>query len=183
MPPRSSIRSQVPTAPSLASQELQVANCKLQIFNLKFAIFNLQCTAVCFASLITLLSSPVGIAQVAPRPSAPFEFTRLVAHWTDYGRPDYLDFVRDAEPEVVQVGFYGAHFWSLVHTPQYGGYPAHFPVRGIDEASESFHPNSPIRTRFRLNSPKAGFGSRCPSSSCTASPEFAWIERHSGDPS
>ena len=81
-----------------------------------------------------LLFCPTALAQA----ESPIEFTRMVAHWTDYGRPDYLDFIRDAEPEVVQVGFYGAHFWSLVHTPQYSGYPAHFPVRGIPEASQWF---------------------------------------------
>jgi hypothetical protein len=66
------------------------------------------------------------------------EFTRLVAHWTDYGRPEYLEFLSEAAPEIAQVGFYGAHFYSLVHTPEHGGYPAHFPVRGIREASEWF---------------------------------------------
>jgi hypothetical protein len=98
----------------------------------------LRCAVLCLAAIIALPASPVAIAQDAPSPTPRFDFTRMVAHWTDYGRPDYLDFVRDAEPEVVQVGFYGAHFWSLVHTPQYGGYPAHFPVRGIDQASQWF---------------------------------------------
>ena len=37
-----------------------------------------------------------------------------------------------------QVGFHGAHFWSLGHTPQYNGYPAHFPVRGLDELGAWF---------------------------------------------
>lgn len=66
------------------------------------------------------------------------DFHRLVAHWIHYDRPEYLSFIRDARPEIAQVGFYGAHFWSLVHTPQYSGYPAHFPVRGIAEASQWF---------------------------------------------
>ena len=67
-----------------------------------------------------------------------FEFTRLVAHWAEYGDPGYLKFIEDARPDVAQVGFYGAHFWSLGHTPQYGGYPAHFPVRGLDELGAWF---------------------------------------------
>lgn len=69
---------------------------------------------------------------------APFEFTRMIAHWDEYGHADYLPFVDDVQPQVAQVGFYGAHFWSLVHTPQFGGYPAHFPVRGLTECSAWF---------------------------------------------
>ena len=37
-----------------------------------------------------------------------------------------------------QIGFYGGHFYSLAHTPQYGGYPAHFPVQGLTECGEWF---------------------------------------------
>jgi hypothetical protein len=66
------------------------------------------------------------------------EFTRMVAHWDDYGRDDYLTFIEEARPEIAQVGFYGAHFWSLAHTPQYKGYPAHFPVQGLDECGKWF---------------------------------------------
>ncbi|MBP90969.1 MAG: hypothetical protein CMJ64_30390 [Planctomycetaceae bacterium] len=67
-----------------------------------------------------------------------FEFTRMVAHWAKYDSDDYLKFIEEAEPEVAQIGFYGAHFWSLVHTPQFAGYPAHFPVRGINECGKWF---------------------------------------------
>jgi len=67
-----------------------------------------------------------------------FEFTRLVAHWAEYGDPAYLDFISEARPDVAQVGFYGAHFWSLAHTPQYKGYPAHFPVQGLNECGQWF---------------------------------------------
>lgn len=84
--------------------------------------------------LAWLLPIVGAVAQINP----PFEFTRMVAHWADYGRPDYVDFINEAQPEVAQVGFYGAHFWSLVHTPQFSGYPAHLPVRGIKEGSEWF---------------------------------------------
>ena len=66
------------------------------------------------------------------------EFTRMVAHWAQYDGDDYLKFIEEAEPEVAQLGFYGAHFWSLSHTKQFGGYPAHLPVQGIDECSEWF---------------------------------------------
>ena len=68
----------------------------------------------------------------------PFQFTTLVAHWSDYEKPDYLKFIEEAQPEIAQVGFYGAHFWSLAHTPQYSGYPANFPVRGLPELGEWF---------------------------------------------
>jgi len=66
------------------------------------------------------------------------EFTRMVAHWAEYGHPDYLPFIYEAEPELVQLGFYGAHFYSLAHTPAFGGYPAHFPVQGLNECGAWF---------------------------------------------
>jgi hypothetical protein len=66
------------------------------------------------------------------------ECTRLIAHWAGYADPGYLSFVDDVKPEVVQVGFYGAHFWSLADTPFGGGYPANFPVRGHRECGEWF---------------------------------------------
>ncbi len=66
------------------------------------------------------------------------EFTRLIAHWAEYGDDDYLRFVEEARPEVCQIGFYGGHFYSLAHTPQYKGYPAHFPVQGLAECGRWF---------------------------------------------
>jgi hypothetical protein len=66
------------------------------------------------------------------------EFTRLLAHWAEYDHPDYLPFVFEAEPDVVQLGFYGAHFWSLAHTPAYKGYPAHLPVQGHQACGDWF---------------------------------------------
>ncbi len=56
-----------------------------------------------------------GCARQAPPPSQPLEFTRLVAHWQDYVRPGYLEFIEEIRPEIVQVGFYGADFFSLAH--------------------------------------------------------------------
>jgi len=61
------------------------------------------------------------------------EFTRMVAHWAEYGDPEYLSFIDETKPDVAQIGFYGAHFWSIAHTPAYKGYPAHFPVQGLNE--------------------------------------------------
>jgi hypothetical protein len=66
------------------------------------------------------------------------EFTRLIAHWAEYADDDYLSFVEDAKPDVCQIGFYGGHFYSLAHTPQYKGYPAHFPVQGLKECGKWF---------------------------------------------
>ena len=65
-----------------------------------------------------------------------FEFTRMLAHWANYAEPGYLAFVDETKPDLVQLGFYGAHFWGLAHTPQYKGYPAHFPVRGLGECGK-----------------------------------------------
>jgi hypothetical protein len=67
------------------------------------------------------------------------EFTRMISHLGgDYGDPGYLDFVDAVQPELVQLGFYGAHFWGLVHTPQYKGYPSTFPVQGHKECGAWF---------------------------------------------
>ena len=62
----------------------------------------------------------------------------MVAHWHQYNHPDYLPFLREARPEVVQLGFYGGHFWSLAHTSAFAGYPAHFPVRGLGACGDWF---------------------------------------------
>ena len=85
-----------------------------------------------------LIAALGGVATARADEPPRFEFTRLVAHWDRYGDPDYLKFIDEARPDVAQVGFYGAHFWSLGHTPQYDGYPAHFPVRGLDELGDWF---------------------------------------------
>lgn len=85
-----------------------------------------------------LVAMAVAPCRAASNAAAPFQFTTLVAHWSDYGGAEYLEFIDDARPEVAQVGFYGAHFWSLAHTPQYNGYPAHFPVRGLNELGAWF---------------------------------------------
>ena len=63
----------------------------------------------------------------------PLEFTTMIAHWANYAHEDYLPFVEEARPELVQVGFYGAHYWSLAHTKHGAGYPAHFPRIGLGQ--------------------------------------------------
>jgi hypothetical protein len=62
----------------------------------------------------------------------------MAAHWAEYGNPGYLPFITDAHVEVAQVGFYGAHYWSLAHTPFGKGYPANFPVEGLTECGDFF---------------------------------------------
>jgi hypothetical protein len=73
---------------------------------------------------------------------ARFAFTRMIAHWADYADADYLKFVEEAKPELCQVGFYGGHFYSLAHTAQFNGYPAHFPLRGLPECGKWFEQRS-----------------------------------------
>src|SRR5216110_2948871 len=80
----------------------------------------------------------VGAQEDKPKPRPRSEFNRLIAHWAEYADPDYLKFVEEARPEVCQIGFYGGHFYSLAHTPQYKGYPAHFPIRGLPACGEWF---------------------------------------------
>ncbi|QDU97943.1 hypothetical protein [Lignipirellula cremea] len=85
-----------------------------------------------------LVCLAVGPAR-AEEPAAPrVEFQRLIAHWANYADEDYMAFVREAQPQAAQIGFYGGHFWSLAHTPQYKGYPAHFPVQGLNECGDWF---------------------------------------------
>src|SRR6476660_8433178 len=84
--------------------------------------------------VVVLFAAPAAaLAQ-----SEPVQFRRMVAHWTDYNHTDYVPFIADARPEIVQVGFYGGHFYSLAHTPQYKGYPAHFAVQGLKECGKWF---------------------------------------------
>ncbi len=88
--------------------------------------------------LLALILLPFAVSAQEPKAKPRLEFTRMVAHWAKYDGPDYLPFIKDAQPELAQFGFYGGHFWSLAHTPQYKGYPAHFPVQGLNECGDWF---------------------------------------------
>ncbi|NNE91023.1 MAG: hypothetical protein HKN23_05200, partial [Verrucomicrobiales bacterium] len=79
-------------------------------------------------------STALFAGEKAPRT----EFTRMVAHWAKYDGPEYWEFIDDANPELAQFGFYGAHFYSLGHTDFHGGYPAHLPVKGLNECGKWF---------------------------------------------
>ena len=87
-----------------------------------------------FAVVVLVLLPTIAWADPPER----LEFTRLIAHLAGYSHPDYLQFIEDAKPEVVQVGWYGAHFYSLALTPQGKGYPANFPVQGLKECGDWF---------------------------------------------
>ena len=87
------------------------------------------------ATLFLLCLAPQAVRSEKPRR---LEFTRMVAHWARYGDEGYLPFIKAAQPEIAQIGFYGGHFWSLAHTPHGKGYPAHFPKQGLDECGKWF---------------------------------------------
>ncbi len=88
--------------------------------------------------LLALMAAFVPVLAKGADRNERLEFTTMVAHWAEYGHPDYLDFISAAQPELVQFGFYGAHFWSLANTPHGKGYPAHFPVQGHKECRDWF---------------------------------------------
>lgn len=95
-------------------------------------------------TLVWTALSGFAAAQSPPR----LEFTRMVAHWAEYNDPQYVPFLFGAEPELVQLGFYGGHFWSLAHTSSYNDYPAHFPVQGLKECGAWFEEkNKLLHTR------------------------------------
>lgn len=94
--------------------------------------------AVFFAAIVLALLVSGILPAAEPKEPKRAEFTRLIAHWAEYADDDYLKFVENAKPDVCQIGFYGGHFYSLAHTPQYKGYPSHFPVQGLKECGKWF---------------------------------------------
>ena len=96
--------------------------------------------SIIFGGLLVLIGGALANAQqrVIDGAQPRREFSTLVAHWAEYADPGYLPFLEAAQPDVAQVGFYGAHFWSLAHTPHGKGYPAHFPLVGLAENREWF---------------------------------------------
>lgn len=94
--------------------------------------------AACVASRSLLPAAEPLSEQAAASRSPRLAFNRMVAHWSQYGDPEYLKFIDESRPQLAQIGFYGAHFWSLAHTSQGKGYPAHFPVQGIPECGAWF---------------------------------------------
>jgi hypothetical protein len=85
---------------------------------------------------VAALLAPIGGTYADPPDR--LEFSRIIAHLAGYGHPDYVKFIEDARPQIVQVGWYGAHFYSLAPTPHGKGYPAQFPVQGLRECGDWF---------------------------------------------
>lgn len=107
-----------------------------------------MCQRILCALLILSVLLIVGDRSISAADPPRLEFTRMVAHWAKYDDPEYLAFIDEAEPELVQLGFYGCHFWSLAHTDAHKGYPAHLPVKGHDECGRWFEEkNSALRQR------------------------------------
>ncbi len=61
-------------------------------------------------------------------------FNRYVALLSMAGQPEFIDFLAEIRPQVVQMGFYGPQLYALAETDKGGGYPMSLPVRGIREA-------------------------------------------------
>ena len=85
-----------------------------------------RCFRSVFAPFVLFACLTAAAVQGQEQPPR-LEFTRMVAHWAEYGDEGYLPFIEAAEPEVAQIGFYGAHFSSLAHTPLYQTYPDTIP--------------------------------------------------------
>lgn len=61
---------------------------------------------------VLALSAALIAAAVQAQQPRRAEFTRLLDHLVGYDNPGYLDFIAEAKPEVVQVGWYGAHLYG-----------------------------------------------------------------------
>src|SRR3954452_20694095 len=76
-----------------------------------------------------LLTSAFLLTAAAPaEPPRRVEFTRLLDHLVGYEDPGYLKFIEDVKPEVVQVGWYGAHLYGP--SPYEGGTIAELAANG-----------------------------------------------------
>ena len=63
-------------------------------------------------------------------------FNTLVANWPDYAKPEFLQFLHDAKPEVAQVGFYRLSYYSFVPNAMIKGYMTSMPVEGFAETQQ-----------------------------------------------
>ena len=73
--------------------------------------------------------------------STPLYFNRYLASLAVQGEPEFVDFLAQVRPQVLQRGFYGPQVYALGEAPegakqQAGGYPMSMPVRGIREAPD-----------------------------------------------
>ena len=60
-------------------------------------------------------------------------FNRYVALLAMAGQPEFIEFLAEVRPQIVQMGFYGPQLYALVETDKGGGYPMSLPVQGIWE--------------------------------------------------
>jgi hypothetical protein len=72
----------------------------------------IRCFWLASAFLLTAATFGEPGAPVNPKPRPRVEFTRLIDHLVGYEDPSYLKFIEDVKPEVVQVGWYGAHMYG-----------------------------------------------------------------------
>ena len=63
-------------------------------------------------------------------------FNRYVALLAMVRGPEFVDFLAQARPQVVQMGFYGLQRYTLGDTDSGSGYPMRLPVRGIYQILE-----------------------------------------------
>ena len=61
-------------------------------------------------------------------------FNRYVALLAMAGQPEFIDFLAEVRPQIVQMGFYGPQLYALAETDKGGGYPMSLPVQGIRQA-------------------------------------------------
>ena len=73
--------------------------------------------------------------------TAPMYFNRYLASLAVQGKPEFIDFLTQVRPQVLQMGFYGPQIYALGEAPEEGkqwagGYPMQMPVRGIRQVLE-----------------------------------------------
>jgi len=73
-------------------------------------------------------------SATASDPRRRLEFNRMLTHWAhehgekgSYVDPEYLPFIDEVQPQLVQVGFYGCDFWSFAHVPE----AVRGPIQGV----------------------------------------------------
>ena len=79
--------------------------------------------------------------KTAVEGSPPLYFNRYLASLAIQGEPEFVDFLAQVRPQVVQMGVYGPQVYALGEAPEdakqwAGGYPMRMPVRGIRPALE-----------------------------------------------
>lgn len=97
--------------------------------------------AICFAMALAVLLLPaVTIAQGPPHDDLPdpsFDFNTFFVTWVGVDNPKLVEYVKQAKPEIVQVGFYGPMFHGYADYPESKGYPMRLPAVGQHEALEA----------------------------------------------